>query len=76
MTARMERPLNRELLIALFREGHLLHRIIDAQRRNDEAWSACPIIFPIRDTLTDHIIHHLIVQDRKVFASGSWVTSP
>ncbi len=42
MTARMERPLNRGLVIALFREGRLLHRIIDAQRHNDEAWSAPP----------------------------------
>ncbi|KAF8323646.1 SIT4 phosphatase-associated protein-domain-containing protein [Cantharellus anzutake] len=39
MTGRMDRALNRELAMALFREGRLFHRIIEAQRRNDEACS-------------------------------------
>ncbi|KAG8932147.1 hypothetical protein FRC02_001620 [Tulasnella sp. 418] len=39
ITGRVDKGRNRELVISLFRDSRLLHRIIDAQRKNDEACS-------------------------------------
>ena len=35
LTGRVDRTLNRELTIALFRDAQLMHRIVDGQKRND-----------------------------------------
>ena len=34
----MDHGLNRELTLALFRDGQLLSRIVEAQKRNDAEW--------------------------------------
>ena len=35
LTGRVDKTLNRELTIALFRDAKLMHRIVDGQKRND-----------------------------------------
>lgn len=35
ITGRVDRGMNRDLTIALFRDTRLMHRIIEAQRQND-----------------------------------------
>ncbi|KIO34753.1 hypothetical protein M407DRAFT_64204 [Tulasnella calospora MUT 4182] len=39
LTGRVEKGLNRELVISLFRDSRILQRIIEGQRKNDEACS-------------------------------------
>jgi serine/threonine-protein phosphatase 6 regulatory subunit 3 len=38
LTGRVDGGLNRELIIALFRDGTLMHKIVEGQHRNDRAW--------------------------------------
>jgi SIT4 phosphatase-associated protein len=48
MTGRVDRGLNRDLVISLFRDGKLLHRIIEAQQLNDDAVSVTVYSFSER----------------------------
>jgi len=38
MTGGVEGGYNRELIISLFRDAKLLHRIVEGQARNDAEW--------------------------------------
>ena len=35
LTGRIDSSLNKDLVVSLFRDGHLLNRIVEAQKRND-----------------------------------------
>jgi serine/threonine-protein phosphatase 6 regulatory subunit 3 len=38
LMGRVDRGLNRELTIALFRDARLMHRIVEGQKANDIEW--------------------------------------